>query len=303
MNRDIGVRRLSRIGKEFGFGYLLLAPVVLYIVLFQFYPLFETVRLSLFNYSLITGNAMTFVGLDNYVHLIAEDKNFWPIFKNSLVWVLGSTALQFAVAIPAALLLNAKIPSRGLWRGLIMVPWVSPVVIIGIIWKWIFDGQYGLANHYLKALHLLSENIVWLGDEKWVWPALLLASTWKGFPYVTLMLLSGLQGISREMMEAALVDGARGWQRFRYVTLPLLRPIMYTTGLVSIVSSWTKFEMIWVLTNGGPGFATSILPTYLYTHAFQYFDLGMGAAIGTLSMLLVIVIVLVYQRLFNKETF
>lgn len=303
MNRDIGVRSLSRIGKEFGFGYLLLAPVVLYIVLFQFYPLFETVRLSLFNYSLITGNAMTFVGLDNYVHLIAEDKNFWPIFKNSLVWVLGSTALQFAVAIPAALILNARIPSRGLWRGLIMVPWVSPVVIIGIIWKWIFDGQYGLANHYLKAFHLLSENIVWLGDERWVWPALLLTSAWKGFPYVALMLLSGLQGISREMMEAALVDGARGWQRFRYVTLPLLRPIMYTTGLVSIVSSWTKFEMIWVLTNGGPGFATSILPTYLYTHAFQYFDLGMGAAIGTLSMLLVILIVLVYQRLFNKETF
>jgi multiple sugar transport system permease protein len=115
------------------------------------------------------------------------------------------------------------------------------------------------------------------------------------------MMLSGLQGISGEMKEAAHIDGATAWQRFRFVTLPLLKPIMYVTGMVSIIGSWTKFEMIWALTNGGPGYATSILPTYLYTHAFVYLDLGKGAAVGTLSMLFVLAIIAAYAGLFGKD--
>ena len=288
--------------KQYGFGYILLTPVVLYIVFFQFYPLFETVRLSLYDYSLVSGRGMSFVGFKNYAELIVHDDNFWPIFLNSVVWVLGATLLQFLIALPAAMILNARIPLRGMWRGLMMVPWVSPVVIIGVIWKWIYDGQFGLANYYLKMLGLIKENIVWLGDANWVWPALLLTSAWKGFPYVALMALSGLQGIPRELLEAATVDGATGWQRFRHVVLPLLRPILFVTGLVSIVSTWTKFEMIWVLTGGGPGYETSILPTYLYTQAFRFFNLGLGSAVGTLSMLFVVGIVVVYARMFKSDS-
>lgn len=284
-----------------GFGYLLLAPAVIYLVAFQFYPLFETIRLSMYDYSLIANKGMTFIGLDNYKMLLTEDDKFWKIMWNSVVWVLGSTLFQFAVAIPAALILSAKLRSRGVWRGLMMVPWVAPVVIIGIVWKWIYDGHNGLANYYLSALNIIQENIVWLGDEFWVWPALLLTSVWKGFPYIALMLLSGLTGISKEMIEAAHVDGATAWQRFTRITLPLLKPIMYVTGLVAIVSSWTKFEMIWALTNGGPGFETSILPTYVYTNAFVYYDLGKGSAIATLSMVFVLVIVGIYAKLFGKE--
>lgn len=284
-----------------GFGYMLLAPAVLYLIAFQFYPLFETIRLSLFDYSLISSKGMSFIGLDNYIYLLTEDNKFWKIMWNSLVWVIGSTVFQFAVAIPAALILNTKLRSRGLWRGLMMVPWVSPVVIIGIVWKWIYDGHNGLANHYLTAWHVIQENIVWLGDEFWVWPALLLTSVWKGFPYIALMLLSGLTGISKEMMEAAEMDGATAWQRLIRIVLPLLKPIMYVTGMVSIVSSWTKFEMIWALTNGGPGFETSILPTYVYTNAFVYYDLGRGSAIAALSMVVVLLLVGIYAKLFGKE--
>ncbi|SMF84918.1 carbohydrate ABC transporter membrane protein 1, CUT1 family [Paenibacillus uliginis N3/975] len=294
-------RRASAFFREFGFGYFLLAPVVLYIVVFQFYPLTETIRLSLYDYSLISGRGMSFNGFGNYKELLVNDEAFWRIFWNSIIWVLGSTALQFAIAIPAAIILFSKIRFRGLWRGLMMVPWVSPVVIIGIVWKWIYDGHYGLFNHYLKMVHLISENIVWLGDEQLVWPALLLTSAWKGFPYITLMMLSGLTGISREMIEAAHMDGASAWQRFTRITLPMLKPIMYVTGLVSIVSSWTKFEMIWALTNGGPGYATSILPTYLYTNSFVYFDLGKGSAIATLSMAMVLILVGIYSRLFGRN--
>lgn len=301
---DMGRREKSgwrRFAKEFGFGYMLLAPVVLYIVVFQFYPLFETVRLSLFDYSLISGRPMSFNGLGNYVELITNDTHFWKIFKNSLIWVLGSTALQFLIAIPAAMILFGKLRGRGLWRGLMMVPWVSPVVVIGIVWKWIYDGNYGLLNHYLKSLGFIEKSIIWLGHEQWVWPALLLTSAWKGFPYVALMLLSALTGISKEMMEAAYVDGATSWQRFIRITLPLLKPVMYVTGMVSIVASWTKFEMIWALTGGGPGYSTSILPTYLYTNTFVYFDLGKGSAIATLSMILVLIIVALYAKALGRN--
>jgi multiple sugar transport system permease protein len=303
-HRHPSVRRksISRFWKEHGFGYVLLLPVVLYIVVFQFYSLLETFRLSFFNYSLMNKKDISFAGLNNYAQLIFHDANFWPIFGNTLIWVLGSTLLQFLVAVPAALILNQKLRSRGFWRGLMMIPWVSPVIIIGIIWKWIYDGQFGLANDYLRTLHFLQDNIVWLGDRFWVWPALLLTSTWKGFPYVALMILSGLQGISGEMKEAAMMDGATAWQRFWTVVLPLLRPIMYVTGLTSIIASWTKFEMIWALTNGGPGYTTSILPTYLYTHAFVYFDFGKGSAIAVLSMILILLIVAVYAKLLGRET-
>lgn len=287
--------------KKYGFGYMLLAPVVLYVAVFQFYPLFETVRLSFFDYSLVSGKGMSFNGLGNYRELIAADTHFWRIFNNSLVWVFGSTLLQFLIAIPAALILFGKLRGRGLWRGLMMVPWVSPVVVIGIVWKWIYDGNYGLLNHYLKTWGIIQEGIIWLGQEKWVWPALLLTSAWKGFPYIALMLLSGLTGISKEMMEAAYVDGATAWQRFIRITLPLLKPIMYVTGMVSIVASWTKFEMIWALTGGGPGYATSILPTYLYTNTFVYFDLGKGSAIASLSMILVLIIVGLYAKAFGRN--
>jgi len=287
--------------RKYGFGYALLAPVVIYLVAFQFYPLFETIRISFYDYSLISGNKMTFAGLDNYERLFNSDRNFWTIMFNSVIWVFGSTILQFMLAVPAALILSQKLRARGLWRGLMMVPWVSPVIIVGLIWKWIYDGHNGLLNHYLTDINLISENIIWLGDEFWVWPALLLTSAWKGFPYITLMLMAGLTGISKDMTEAAHIDGANAWKRFLHITIPLLKPIIYVTGIITIIATWTKFEMIWALTNGGPGFTTSILPTYVYTNAFVYFDFGYGSAVATLSMLFVLIFALIYAKMFGKD--
>jgi multiple sugar transport system permease protein len=289
----------QRFLKSYGFAYALLAPAVIYLLAFQFYPLFETVRLSFYDYSLVR-KTYDFAGLANYTYLMTNDKNFWLIMRNSMIWVFGSTLLQILIAIPAALILNNSIRLRGLWRGLVMVPWVSPVVIIGIIWKWLLDGHFGLVNYYLESLGLIKEGVIWLADDFWVWPSLLLSSAWKGFPYVTLMFLAGLTGISKEMLEAASIDGANAFQRFSKIVLPLLKPIIFVTGMTQIISTWTKFEMIWALTNGGPGFTTSILPTYVYTNAFVYFDLGRGSAIATLSMLIVLVIVWAYSKLFNR---
>ena len=178
-------------------------------------------------------------------------------------WVLGSTVLQYFFAIPISILLNQKMRARGLWRGLMMVLWVTPMVIAGLIWRWMFEGNYGLFNQ------LLGTDIVWLADSSTVWICLLIVSTWKGIPYATLMFLAGLQGIPGDLYEAAYVDGAGPFRRFWHITLPLLSPVIMVTALTSMVATWTKFETIWTMTSGDPGYTTSILPVYIYMKAFE----------------------------------
>lgn len=281
--------------RQYGFAYIFILPTLLYLVIFQFYPLFESIRLSFTDLSFLKPDSGKYIGLKNYYELLFNDPNFWPIVKNSFIWVLGSAVLQFLIAIPAALILNNKIFARGLWRGLVMVPWVTPTVIMGVIFKVICDGDYGLINYYFHS------NVVWLGNEYTVWPTLLFTSMWKGFPYATLMMLAGLQGIPKDVYEAAYVDGCSKFKQIFKITLPLLTPILFVSGLISIVMSWTKFELIWVLTAGGPGTLTSVLPTYVYTKSFINFDMGGGAAVATISMLFMLVFIILYLKLFKTK--
>jgi len=277
------------------FLYLMIAPTILYLLVFQIYPIFDSVRTSFTDLSFLKPGSGKFVGFRNYVNFF-NDSNFLPLLLNSTIWVLGSTILQYVVAIPAALLLNQKFKGRGVLRGLMMVPWVTPVIIMGMIWKWIYDGDYGLLNY------VLGTDIVWLANQSTVWPALLLTSMWKGLPYATLMFLAGLQGIPIDLYEAAYVDGCGAFNRFKYITMPMLKPIVLVTALTSIVQSWTKFEVIWVLTAGGPGYTTSILPTYIYTKSFVMFDMGGGSAVSVIAMLIMMVFVMIYLKVYNKNS-
>ncbi len=286
--------QLSVIRKNF-LVYLFVFPTLLYLIVFQFYPLFESIRLSFTDLSFLRPGSGKYIGFENYKNLLFNDPNFWSIVLNSFVWVFGSTIFQYLLAVPTAMVLNSALAARSLWRGLLMIPWVTPTVIMGVIFKVIFDGDYGLLNYYLQT------DIVWLGNENTVWPTLLLTSVWKGFPYATLMMLAGLQGIPKDIYEAAFVDGCNKFKQFFKITLPLLTPVLFVSGLVSIVISWTKFELIWVLTAGGPGTATSVLPTYVYTKAFINFDMGAGSAVATISMLFMLVFVVFYLRLFKNN--
>jgi multiple sugar transport system permease protein len=284
----------SRLTK-YGFIYAFLAPALLYLIVFQLYPLIETVRLSFTNLSFLRPSSGQYVGFRNYRRLLFADSNFWPIFWNSFIWVFGSLILQYLLALPAAVVLKKAIRLRSLWRGLLLIPWVTPTVIMGLIWRWILEGDYGLLNHYLHT------SIVWLGDPHTVWPSLLLVSLWKGFPYETIMFLAGLYGIPGELYEAADIDGCGRLRRFFVITLPMLMPVMLVVILTGIVISWTKFELIWVLTVGGPGFATSVLPTYVYSKAFSYYDMGGGSAVATISMAVMVVFILIYLKYFKWD--
>lgn len=291
---NAGRLRFSKIKKN-GFAYMFILPTLLYLIIFQFYPLVESVRLSFTDLSFLHPGSGKYIGFANYYELLFNDPYFLKIVGNSLIWVFGSTILQYLIAVPAAMVLNHTIVVRSLWRGLLMIPWVTPTVIMGVIFKVIFDGDYGLLNYYLHT------NIVWLGNENTVWPTLLLTSMWKGFPYATLMILAGLQGIPKDIYEAAFVDGCNKLKQFLKITIPLLMPVLFVSGLISIVISWTKFELIWVLTAGGPGMATSVLPTYVYTKSFVNFNMGAGSAVATISMLFMIVFVVIYMKLFRAN--
>lgn len=281
-------QRLRLLLRRHGFAWALILPTLLYLVAFQLYPLIQSVALSLTDLSLTRAGTGKFVGLANYYYLLREDPYFWQVFRNTFFWVIVCSIGQYLVAVPAALVLNAKLRCRALWRGLMMVPWVTPVVVVGIMWRWILDGESGLLNYYLSAIGLIDKPIVWLGNDFWVWPAVISASIWKGFPYQTLMLLAGLQGIPKEVLEAAEVDGASPVQRFFLIIFPLLTPVTVVLLSVTLVTTWTKFDLIWVLTEGGPGFATSILPTYVYSNAFVFYKLGLASAVATLSTLVVL---------------
>lgn len=281
----------SQMARKYGFVYFMLLPTVLYLLVFQVYPLIESLRLSFTDLSLLVPGSGKYVGLQNYVKLLTEDANFQPVLFNTLKWVLCTTPLQILMGLAAALILNQKLRFRGLWRGLAMAPWVTPMVITGLMWKWIFDGSYGLLNYYLGT------SYVWLGDDATLWPALFLVSVWKGFPYVTVMLLAGLQGIPGDLYEAASIDGCGTLKKWRYVTLPSLMPVVRVTTLLIFIQQWTRFELVWSLTQGGPGYRTSMLQTYVYTKSFRFYQLGEGSAVAVISALLVMLIMVVYLRL------
>jgi multiple sugar transport system permease protein len=281
--------------------YLLLLPSVLYLVSFTIYPILNVFYLSLTDLHLVKSLVPHFIGLKNYVELLRDDQDFRGIFLNTLIWTFGSTALQFCLGLATGLILNARLPARGFWRGIMLVPWVTPIVVVGIIWRWIYDGSYGLLNYYLQAAGLISRYVVWLGEDATVWPALLLASLWKGYPYMCLMLLAGLQTIPQEIYEAADVDGASGFRRLWYITLPMLKPVAGIVTLVALVLTWNNFQMIWVLTEGGPAYATSVLATYVFTKGFVFFQLGSGSAVAGISTLVVLVLCVLYARMLRLE--
>ena len=205
-------RRRSRSGmRSTRFWLLLMLPVLIALAVLQFYPFLETLRLGWTNSSARQPDA-EFVGVKNFTTLLKDDPHFWGIMRNSFIWVLLSVILQLIIGTAAALVLNMKIRFLAFWRGLLMVPWVTPTVVVGVIWRWIFEGSNaGLSNYVLGRIGVLDEPIVYLASNFWVWPVLLFASTWKGVPFVTLLVLASLQGVSSDLHESAAVDGAGRW--------------------------------------------------------------------------------------------
>ncbi len=273
--------------------WLLLAPALLATAILVLLPVGETMWLSLHDVILYRPRSRPFVGLANYAWLLT-DTDFWESLGHSAVWVIASVGLQFALGFTAALLLNRAFPWRGLARGLVIIPWALPSVIIGMMWSWMLDFNLGLFNALGMRLGLLDAPIAWLAQPGTAMAAVILAVVWQGFPFFAVTLLAGLQAIPKEQYEAAAIDGAGTVSSFRHVTLPGLAPVIATALLLRMIWVANSLDLILVMTGGGPGTATQTLPLYAFLKAWSGADFGHGSALAVVLALLLLGVVITY---------
>jgi len=271
------------------------------IVVLSVAPLARGIYLGFTDSQAGLGVSTHFIGLDNFRRLIHDDL-FINAFKIGAIWAVSVTFIQFCLALGLALLLSQPLHLRWLARSLALVPWAMPPVVVGIMWKLVFQPQAGVLNELLYRAHLPGSNIDWLGDFTWALPAVILVGVWAGMPQTTVALLAGVQSIQDELHEAAAVDGAGTLRRFWTITLPQLRPVIVAITTLDLIWNFNSFGLIYVLTLGGPGHSTELPMLFAYNEAFKYGEFGYAAALGD-AMVVVIACILVfnlYGRL--KET-
>ncbi len=286
-------RRRGGISRRTWTGYLYVAPLMLWLAFTILYPLISAVFLSVQDIKII-GTPGKFVGLANYTRLLANDA-FWESLLRSAGWVVGNAAVQTFAAFAAALVLNQRFRGRGAARIWIILSWIVPAVVVVIIWRWLLSSS-GVVNYLLTSLGIVAEPIGFFSTPQAAQASVILINSWRWFPFMTVTLLAGMQSIPRELYEAAAVDGATAVQRFWSITFPLLGPVLFVLGLVGTLMSFNVFDVIWLLTGGGPSEATTTLPVLIYVTAFTKYRLSQAAAISVVSGLLLLVFALLFIR-------
>jgi multiple sugar transport system permease protein len=263
------------------------------------YPLANAVYLSFTKSSFINPDP-DFAGLANYKAILTSD-TFLTVVKNSLIWTVAVVAAQFVLGLASAILLSQRFKGRLVLRSLVILPWIMPGVIAGVLWKLLYDPYLGPVNALASGLGLVDGNPAWLGQTSTALAAVVVAAIWKGFPLSTIMYMASYQGVPNELREAARSDGANAWQVFLHVTLPAMAPTIRTTVLLTTVWTFNYFDLVYVMTAGGPGTSTEIFPTYIYREAFQNVRYGVAGAYGVISVVLLSIFTVVYLRQLNKS--
>lgn len=273
--------------------YLLIAPAALYLAVVMGYPLVEGIRLSVTDTGLLNPTEGDYVGVDNYRTLLS-DPEFWDALWVTLVYTVGCVVGAVGLGLLAALGMNRLKGNLRLLRGLVIIPWAAPVIPVALVATWILDNQYGVLNWTLMKVGLIDSNVAWLNNENTALPAVLVVTIWRIFPFSAIVLLAALQAVPDELYEAARVDGASSFNRFKNVTFPVVRPTVGVLALFVTIWSIRRFDLIWVLTEGGPLKATTTLVIDLYHTAFRTSELGMGSAIGVVGLILSTFVTIVY---------
>jgi multiple sugar transport system permease protein len=280
---------------ETGFAFLLNAPAVLLIAALMLYPIAASLWGSLHFQHLRFGSTSEFVGLTNYLDILKED-DFWDALRVSAIFAGATLAMTTVLGVSAALVLNEDFPGRGLVRALVLVPWAIPPVVNGLLWQWIFDGKVGILNQLLVDAGLIDSYQSWLAnpDPNIVLAALVFAHVWKTLPFSIIVLLAALQAIPTDLHDAALVDRAGLLSRFRHVVLPWLMPALVVVLIVETLTAFQAFDLIYVLTGGGPGTTTTTLAWLTYLTAFDRLDLGHGNAYGYVIAMIQLMLAALY---------
>lgn len=259
-----------------------LTPTLAHLLLFTAFPVLFSLYMSFHEWNAIS--APRFVGGENYAKLL-RDPQFIQAFWNTLSFTAGTVIPRTVLALGLALLINAKIKGRAFYRSAFFLPALTPLIAISQIWLWIFEPSVGLVNGYLRVLGIVGPP--WLSSTEWAMPAVIIMTIWSSVGYYMVIYLAGLQGIPEELYEAVRIDGAGGWGAFRAITLPLLGPTTFFVVVISVIASAQAFGQIYVLTQGGPAGATTVLAWYLYQNAFQYLESGYASAIAWVMFLIV----------------
>lgn len=280
-----------------------LAPAALFVVVFYLYPMFYNLSMSLQAYtarSFVTGEA-PFIGLGNFARLLSFS-DFRSTAVNSVAFTVGSLFFQFTIGLALAVFFQRRFRLNSFLRSLLLLPWLMPVIVSGAIWVRLFDLDYGVINFALRSVGLVSEPIPWLPSAQWALISVLIANIWIGIPFNMVILYGGLVAIPGELYESAAIDGAGSWQRFRYISWPLLRPVSTVVLILGVIYTLRVFDVIMAITRGGPGNASHTLNTWGYQLSFTRFDFGLGAAVGDILIVVSLVFGFVYVRSTYRQT-
>lgn len=274
--------------------YLLVAPAVLIILCVVFIPVINAISMSFQNYDLRRPKEIAFNGVANYAKAFG-DPLFWGALWRTIVWVVAGVGFQFLFGFILALLLNQKFVGRGMVRAVSMIPWVTPGVLIGLMWRWIYDGNFGVLNDLLLKIHAIGDKIPFLSQVGTAFPSVIVTIVWQGIPFFALMLLAALQGVSTEMYEAADIDGANFFQKLFYITIPSIRNTIYVTLLLRVIWVANSIDIIQNMTAGGPAYATQTIGIYVYQKA-RVLNLGYASALAVIMTIILLAVSVPYLR-------
>jgi multiple sugar transport system permease protein/N,N'-diacetylchitobiose transport system permease protein len=297
-----GPRRLSWRGRtrEFRFAALLLIPSVIVVFGIVIYPILRTLYTSFYDVNSPFPGTYPFVGFDNYTHALSNP-DFWSAVRRTAYFTVVSTGLELVLGLGIALLLAAPLRARWLFRSIVVLPWALPTIVNGALWRYIFNAQYGVLNAILTQVGLQNHYHAWLNSQTFALHAVIFADVWKNTSLVAFLLLAGLTTIPRELYEAARVDGVSAWQAFWRITLPMLKPAIVVVLVLRTIEAFKVFDIIYVMTRGGPANGTQSVALYTYQQAFSNELFGYGAALAYLIVVFIAAFAIVYMRAIRSE--
>ncbi len=279
-------------------GFLLFLPLVILVMGLTFYPIYRVLQMSFTDQGLFS-TVSTFTGFDNF-RTVLQREGFLNALSNTMVFTFGSLGLQLAIGLPLALLLNEKFPLRNPVRGVLVFSYLVPYVVAALTWKFMFNEATGILN-YLISESGLNMPASWFASPKYAMIGVILVNTWKNFPFMVLVFLAQLQSIDGSLYEAASIDGASRWKSFLHITFPMLVPVILIVSMLRTIWNFNNFEVVFLLTQGGPLGKTETIPLLIYRFVFGEFNMGRGAALAVLTVIILVILSLIYWNIYEKN--
>ena len=277
---------------------VMMIPAFIFVILFLYFPLAKGVVMAFQNYNMFDLTNLHFIGLDNFKAIITDPyTNFWQILWNTLIWLVFSLVFQFLLGFTLALLLKKPFAGRGIYSGLVFYTWALSGFAIGLIWSWLFNGQFGLFNDILMRLSLIDSPLGFLSTPKLAMMSVIITNIWYGVPFFGIMLLAALQSVPNELYEASTLDGCGAVKQLFYVTIPYIKPTIVSTILLRTMWIVNYPDIIYAMTNGGPVNSTNILATQMINEVFKQYDYGQGSAFGVVIMVILFIYSVIYLKL------